>query len=960
MMRKLFTGLAMCLVVVGMAHAASPVTDGLVFHLEADAITGVADDGLIAGWPATVGNDATIAGGDPNFVADAINGKPAVNFAGGAYLKFDRMTNIRTVFWVVKEDVDASKDGFLLGDGSAYHFHRNTGGTGEIWSQWTSANVINGVTKIDGSQVDGTVTDPPNSLSIISVVTTGNVTASSFSQDRTQPATRRWDGLLSELLVFDRPLSAGEENEVGYYLATKYGFTTSYTTPTVYLANQSPADGAQRIAQDVELTWDVKVAQGTPTYTVYFGEDPNTAGAPVATTQDAFYTAPAALAVATTYYWRVDVSDDSNTTVGEILSFTTGGDIVNLLPPDGGTGSATDVTVSWTAEAEGATYIDGYDIYFGETLPVTPTATLTENQWQSPELADSTAYQCKVVSMHDGSPVSESAVINFTTGAIVGHWPFDDNLTDIVGGRDGSRANPHWAPGFIEDGTAADFFGDESINVPTAGVAPVSNWTITLWEYSYAGGGGWESILGNGPDPDGWNTFEFGRYNGNRYIWGTAGGGYKATANDSSFLREGWHFHVLSYDNDAKTAHWYVDGGLVNTYPGANMTLAPELYVGNVKGGSQPFVGKVDDLKFFSRPLSSGQALQSYIDGVDGAPIKPNPLSGTPDIAWDVVLEWTMVETPTSMTIEVGKLADLSDATPIALAADATSFDVIAGLGVKLAPSTGYFWRVTATYPDKTSAGPTWFFVVRDLLGDLDDNLVVNIDDLGQFSAKWLTDTKDFPPAEYAYLNHENWADPNFPDEDPQLTDYAVPWGGDGTTWAVGQATLKTNPKPADENHDPGSHTMLWSYDSSQGGYAHGITIELPEVMDFSEFDKFGYWVYQTSTSGSADIRIDDNGDNDIYKDWYDMSTHDGQWHKYEWDMPANAPTEVYQIRFYRGDASGATEEMSDFFLVKDGVATKLCLNEFKIHEEDYNKDCMIDFLDFVIMAQDWLLDASN
>ena len=941
-----------------MTHAASPVTDGLVFHLEADAITGVADNGAIAGWPATVGNDATIAGSDPNFIADAINGKPAVNFSGGAYIKFDRMTNIRTVFWVLKEDADASKNGFLFGDGSAYHFHRNTGGTGELWSQWTSANVINGVTKFDGSQVDGTVTNPPNSLSIVSLVTTGNTTASSFSQDRTQPATRRWDGLLSELLVFDRPLSAGEENEVGYYLATKYGFTTSYTTPTVYLANQSPADGAQRIAQDVELTWDVKVAQGTPTYTVYFGEDPNTAGAPVATTQDAFYTAPAALAVATTYYWRVDVSDDSNTTVGEILSFTTGGDIANLLPPDGGVGSATDVTVSWTAEAEGATYIDGYDIYFGETLPGTPTVTVTENQWQAPELADSTAYQCKVVSMHDGSPVSESAVINFTTGAIVGHWPFDDNLTDIVGSRDGSRANPHWAPGFIEDGTAADFFGEESINVPTAGVAPVSNWTITLWEYSYAGGGGWESILGNGSDPDGWNTFEFGRYNGNRYIWG-AGGSYKATPNDSSFLREGWHFHVLSYDNDAKTAHWYVDGGLVNTFPGANMTLAPELYVGNVKGGSQPFIGKVDDLKFFSRPLSSGQALQAYIDGVNGAPIKPNPLSGTPDIAWDVVLEWTMVETPTEMTIEVGKLADLSDATPIALAADATSFDVVAGLGVNLDPSTGYFWRVTATYPDKTSAGPTWFFTVRDLLGDVSGDLVVDTVDVAQMAGKWLEDTSDFPPAAWVYMDQEGWADPNFPDEDPQATDYAVPWGGDGTTWSVGHVELQKHPTPGNEDHDPGSHTLLWSYGTSEGGNNHGITISLPENVDFSKFDKFGYWVYQRDCTSTADIRIDATAN--IYRDWYNMSTFNGQWHKYEWDIPAGTASDVYQIRFYRGGHGvSSSEELSDFFLVKNDLTVKMCLPENLTNGEDINLDCKIDLVDLAIMAQDWLLDASN
>ena len=36
-MKGLFTSLIMCLVLVGMAHAVAPVTDGLVYHLEADA-----------------------------------------------------------------------------------------------------------------------------------------------------------------------------------------------------------------------------------------------------------------------------------------------------------------------------------------------------------------------------------------------------------------------------------------------------------------------------------------------------------------------------------------------------------------------------------------------------------------------------------------------------------------------------------------------------------------------------------------------------------------------------------------------------------------------------------------------------------------------------------------------------------------------------------------------------------
>ncbi|MBN1815841.1 MAG: LamG domain-containing protein [Sedimentisphaerales bacterium] len=742
---------------------------------------------------------------------------------------------------------------------------------------------------------------------------------------------------------------------------------------TVYIENFSPAIGAIRVGQDVQLRWEVFNATGIPSFDVYLSAnpddvdpsvDPNTTAVPVATSTDTFYIPASPLDPATLYYWRIDVADDVNTVpiMGTILTFNTGGDVVDLYPPEGATGVANELTITWTGDAEGSAYIDEYAIYFGETLPETPTAIVAETQWQPPVLSDGTTYQCKVVSLHLGTSVAE-ATTSFTTGTLVGYWPFDDNLTDMIGSNDGTRANPLYVPGFIGDGSAADFAGDlgnDPVVVPLTNLDSTGNWTITLWEYSYDQGGGWESILGNGTDADGWGTFEFGRYNSYRYVLGFNQGGspYNYTPDDSSYLREGWHFHVLSYNSAIHMVHWYVDGGLVQTYTGRSITLAPDLYVGNVKGHSQPFDGKVDDLKIYNKPLTAGQALQAYIDGVNGAPINPVPASGAGNIPWDVTLSWALVESPTGMTIEIGKEPDLSDATSIDLAPDATSFDVLSGLGRKLDPSSGYFWRVTATYPDKTSAGPIWFFTVRDLLSDINDDLLVTLEDVSMISAQWLSDQFEIIPAdtEYVYVNQEIWGtDPNLGDYDAYVTP--------GGPWGTSKLSVNTSPTPADDPNNPiytpPSQTLLWTA-WGDAGQQQLCGLVFPESVNFNDFDRFGFWVYQKGCDGNMEFRPIEEGtlNRPFTKTEWGFGVNNDRWHKYEWEIGAQASANIYKVDIWVGD-NEFTMEFGNFYLVKDGVEVPICLNKNLIIE-DLNSDCVIGLADISILVDDWLLDASN
>jgi hypothetical protein len=180
--------------------------------------------------------------GSPTLVPNAANGLGAMRYSGANsdYHSFTQMTDIRTVFWVIKA---VGSDQFLLGDnsGNIYHFHNN--GSYFWHGSHASANIINGTTRLNGSAITGTSTAYPSSFGIISLKTTGNVTANNFSRDRTQSG-RNWNGDLGELIIFNTALSDDDIVKVESYLGRKWGISVagatgwanSYTLPNAQSA----------------------------------------------------------------------------------------------------------------------------------------------------------------------------------------------------------------------------------------------------------------------------------------------------------------------------------------------------------------------------------------------------------------------------------------------------------------------------------------------------------------------------------------------------------------------------------------------------------------------------------------------------------------------------------------------------------------------------------------------------
>jgi hypothetical protein len=163
----------------------------------------------------------------PLLVPNAANGLPALRFDGSndALTFTTRLQGIRTVFWVVLESASAFVPSYrsLLGDGTTFDFLGGFGAPGKIWEpSFAHANVRSGQTYLNSQLVDGTQTDRPRSLSVISLVTAGPVTAGGFTLDR-NIVGRAWWGDLAELVVYDRALTPGERQAVENYLIDRYG-----------------------------------------------------------------------------------------------------------------------------------------------------------------------------------------------------------------------------------------------------------------------------------------------------------------------------------------------------------------------------------------------------------------------------------------------------------------------------------------------------------------------------------------------------------------------------------------------------------------------------------------------------------------------------------------------------------------------------------------------------------------
>jgi hypothetical protein len=165
------------------------------------------------------------------------------------------------------------------------------------------------------------------------------------------------------------------------------GTVWSFTVPPKTAYSPNPADGAESIDLNAQLKWTAGF--GAKLHFIVLGEDyDEVSNAAMGVLNGTTTYDPGKLELATTYYWRVDESDGTNTYKGEVWSFTTAGAVSGPNPADGAVDVKPSVVLTWIAGA----VADSHDVYFGTDPNAVKNATKASTQYKGTKALGDESY----------------------------------------------------------------------------------------------------------------------------------------------------------------------------------------------------------------------------------------------------------------------------------------------------------------------------------------------------------------------------------------------------------------------------------------------------------------------------------------------------------------------------------------------------------------------------------------
>lgn len=240
---------------------------GLIFWMTGDSVHVSSGNSIDICYDLSSSNNHAIQlnpSKQPSKITSNLNGHKSILFDGiDDYLLFNEIPTIRTVFWVVKEAaLTAPNYRPLLGHTSLNDFHRGIDSL--IWYNGAASPfVTGGITRLNFNQINGTNTSLNSKYSLISLVTTNNVKADNFSNDRINYG-RLWSGELLELIIYNQPLTPQQVSIVETYLLNKY-------TPPLDLGPDITISPLQGCIPSTSLT-----IQANPDFQSYLWSNGNT------------------------------------------------------------------------------------------------------------------------------------------------------------------------------------------------------------------------------------------------------------------------------------------------------------------------------------------------------------------------------------------------------------------------------------------------------------------------------------------------------------------------------------------------------------------------------------------------------------------------------------------------------------------------------------------------------------
>ena len=165
------------------------------------------------------------------------------------------------------------------------------------------------------------------------------------------------------------------------------GDVWSFSVPPKTAYYPDPANGAESVNLDVELSWTAGF--GSKLHTVYFGDnfdDVNNAAGGLPQGTDTYDPGP--LELAKTYYWRVDEFDVVETHKGDVWSFTTEGAVAALIPSNGAVDVKHTQILTWSPSVFAASH----EVYFGADKDAVKNADVSSSEYKGTRALGSETY----------------------------------------------------------------------------------------------------------------------------------------------------------------------------------------------------------------------------------------------------------------------------------------------------------------------------------------------------------------------------------------------------------------------------------------------------------------------------------------------------------------------------------------------------------------------------------------
>ncbi|MHC4646588.1 MAG: LamG domain-containing protein [Planctomycetota bacterium] len=762
---------------------------------------------------------------------------------------------------------------------------------------------------------------------------------------------------------------------------------TIITASNVRAWKPQPATMARNICLSINLSWTPGAdAAETGGHDVYFGtsfSDVDNAG----TSSVGIYQGrqdsnshpeigTLSLELDKTYYWRVDEVNGINVWKGAVWQFTTNdGTAHGPDPVSGAVTVARDVVVQWEPGCLAASH----DVFFGTDFNDVNDATSgyypnveysnvgVSSFDPNGELAYFTTYYWRVDEVGAASQRWRGDVWSFRTeSAIVDPnlrlwYKFDELEGDWVYDSSGREFNSN-------DGTVGDnldpnggHFGgalwcddDIGLAVSPEMLGGISDGiTISVWLKDAYRDGDDNTVFGAGSDGD--DPYQLRAdvvEQGTQQVMWRAGNDtndvirWNLGGQNPSTL-DGWHHWGFVKDDVTGEISIYFDGRSVETADTGDATLGEvagkAFKVGSSGHSNTDLVGWIDDLRVYDYAMSFSEVAGLFRGEEAERAWLPEPVDNAQDVAREVTLSWLPGDFAVYHDVYFStSFDDVNDAGT----ANTSIYKGRQALGELtyeppslLELDTTYYWRIDEVNEPNIWKGSVWRFTVADYLV---------VDDMESYNAISGSGNEIFDTWDDGFMN-----------------------------WTGSQVALEYS---ASTTIHGGDQSMKLQYDNAIGYYKYSevdantagpVPGNLTIGNDWTAYDLKAMTVFFYGQAGNDAneqmyVAIEDGSSNiaivkygDMGEDMNDVGI--AQWH--QWEIPLSAfadngvtLTNVAKVRIGFGDRTAPVVGGSGIVFFDDiRLYLPKCVPWIVKPAADISNNCIVDFVDIELLAQDWL-----